>query len=302
MMDGKNMPPEMVRQIEDFLVYIGSEKGLSPNTISAYRRDIETFAYHLSQLGIVTFATVTQENLIKYLGHLKAANFASSSISRAYMAIKVLFRFLKRENYISANLTHYLQSPKVWQLIPEVLSSGEIEALFAQPDPSTPLGARDLAILEVMYSSGLRVSEVCGLGIYEVDDAFIRVMGKGSKERMVPLGKKALEAIDHYLLLHREAYAKKEEKALFVSKRGKRLDRVSIWKMVKKYAKEAGITKEISPHTLRHSFATHLLDHGADLRIIQDMLGHSSIGSTERYTHVSKKQISEAFAAFHPRP
>ncbi|MFQ5729368.1 MAG: tyrosine-type recombinase/integrase, partial [Waddliaceae bacterium] len=164
-----------------------------------------------------------------------------------------------------------------------------------------PIGARDKAILELLYSSGLRVSEVCTIQIYDVDDEYVKVFGKGQKERLVPLGQCALAAIDHYLLYYRSQYDSEKEKALFVTKKGRPLDRISIWRMIKSHAKKAGITKSISPHTLRHSFATHLLDNGAELRVIQEMLGHANINSTERYTHVSRAHIQKAFTAFHPR-
>ncbi|MCB1135379.1 MAG: tyrosine-type recombinase/integrase, partial [Chlamydiia bacterium] len=176
------------------------------------------------------------------------------------------------------------------------------DALLSQPNPKTALGARDRAILELLYASGLRVSELCSLKINDVDDDALKVMGKGSKERIVPLGRKALEAIDFYLLHYRERWDSKKQRRLFLTRTGKDLDRISVWKMVKRYAREAGIQKSISPHTLRHSFATHLLDNGADLRVIQEMLGHATITSTDRYTHVSQTQVQEAFHRFHPAP
>jgi integrase/recombinase XerD len=170
--------------------------------------------------------------------------------------------------------------------------------LLAQPDPETALGARDKAILEVLYASGLRVSELCGLNIQDVGEEAVRVKGKGSKERIVPIAPSALQSVDHYLGKFRED----EEKALFIGPHGKRIDRTVVWARVKFYAKKAAISKEISPHTLRHSFATHLLENGADLRVIQEMLGHSSISTTDRYTHISRKHLHEAFEKFHPRP
>lgn len=293
---------KMDQETRDFFLYVGSERGLARNTIEAYGRDIDALTTYLSALNVRDFAEVNQDHIVGFLGELKNQGYATSSISRMFMATKVLFRFLKRERYIPHNVTLYLKTPKLWQLIPEVLSESEMEALLAHPDTTSAIGARDRAILEVIYSCGLRVSELCSLTIHSLDDTFVRVMGKGSKERLVPIGRKAIEAVDHYLLYHREALAEVKEEKLFVSKRGKPLDRTAVWRMIKKRAKEAGIAKELSPHTLRHSFATHLLDHGAELRIIQEMLGHSSISSTERYTHVSRKKIAESFASFHPRP
>lgn len=287
--------------LDDFLIYIASEKGLSPRTIEAYRNDIAAFFNFLKNLGITRVEEIKEDYLVDFIGHLKAQDYASASIARNLVAIKVLCRFLKREGMVSSNVALHLETPKVWQLIPEVLTYEEIERLFNAPDVSTEQGARDKAILEVIYSSGLRVSEVCTLKIYSVDDEFVRVMGKGSKERLVPIGEKALDAIDHYLLHYRSQTDSEKVQELFVNSRGKPIDRISVWKMIKAYAKKAGILKNISPHTLRHSFATHLLDNGADLRVIQEMLGHASIDSTDRYTHISKSHLQNSFNQFHPR-
>ena len=291
----------MDNHLKDFFSYIASEKGLAPNSVEAYQRDITAFASFLDQQGIHQLPEVKSTHLIDFLADRKAANYATASICRALMAIKVLFRFLTREGIIKSDIALYLETPKLWQTIPEVLSSREVDVLLAQPDIHTLVGARDKAIIEVLYGSGLRVSELCALKIYDVDDTFVRVMGKGSKERQVPIGKKAIEAIDHYLLHYRGQTNSDREQALFVSKRGKPMLRTDIWKMIKRYAKQGDINKNISPHTLRHSFATHLLDNGADLRVIQEMLGHASIGSTDRYTHISQSHLKAAFEAFHPR-
>jgi len=227
---------------------------------------------------------------------MQEEGYASSSISRAFIAIKVFFKFLKRESLVEKNPTLYLSSPRLWQLIPEVLSEEEIKRLLEAPDNPC-----DQAILELLYSSGLRVSELCDVSIYAIEDDFIRVKGKGNKERLVPVGKKALSAIEVYCKKFRDLI-ETEEKTLFLTKKGKPFNRSMIWLMIKKYGKTAKINKTISPHTLRHSFATHLLDHGADLRVIQDLLGHSSISSTDRYTHISSKKMTAAFQTFHPRP
>ncbi|MCB1111847.1 MAG: site-specific tyrosine recombinase XerD [Chlamydiales bacterium] len=291
----------MLAEVDDFTTYIASEKGLAKNSVEAYRRDILTFVTFLEENGVTTFPEVQEQHIVSFLGHLRNREYASSSIARTMIAIKVLFRFLKREGEVPANVALYLETPKMWQLIPEVLSPEEVNRLLLQPDVGTASGARDKAILEVLYSSGLRVSEVCTLGIYNVDDNFVRVKGKGSKERLVPIGRKAIEAIDYYLASYRCHHDSEKNSALFVSHKGKPIDRTYIWKMIKEYAKQAGITKNISPHTLRHSFATHLLDNGADLRVIQEMMGHASISSTDRYMHISKSHIQHAFDTFHPR-
>lgn len=215
--------------------------------------------------------------------------------------MKVFFRFLKKEGIITSDLSCYFETPKIWQLIPEVLQMEEIDLLLAQPKADDRIGARDKAILELMYATGMRVSELCGLCLNDLSDTFVKVRGKGSKERMIPVGKKAIDAVDHYLI-HFRGESQQENGPLFVSTTGKRIDRMTVWKQVKLYAKKAGITKSISPHTLRHSFATHLLERGADLRLIQDMLGHEDIGTTDRYTHVTGSRLKAAFKAFHPRP
>jgi integrase/recombinase XerD len=281
--------------VGDFLSYLRSEKGLSRNTIEAYQRDLKLF----SQAVSADFSQVSEQDLIHFLSVLKDQNYASSSIYRTLVAVKVFFRFLKREGVLASDPTLYLDTPKLWQLIPEVLSFQEVDLLLAAPDVQSAVGARDRAILEVLYASGLRVSEVCGLNIHDIDEATVRVKGKGGKERIVPIAAAAVRAVDHYLGHFR---GEAEAEALFLNGKGKRIDRMVVWKRVKFYAAKAGIGKRISPHTLRHSFATHLLDNGADLRVIQEMLGHASVATTDRYTHISQQHLNAAFDAFHPRP
>lgn len=287
--------------IKDFTSYIASEKGLAANTIEAYQRDIKGLFQFLSACGTSKIEDINSELLIKYLGSLKAHNYAATSICRSLIAVKVLFRFLHREKIVHDNFAQHLNHPKLWQTLPDILSIEEMENLLRQPDLSTCLGLRDRAILEVLYSSGLRVSELCGLLLYAVDDKFVRVFGKGRKERLVPIGAKAIEAIDNYISHSSRHIQDNDNPLLFLSAKGKPLDRITVWRMVKNYAEKAGISKSISPHTFRHSFATHLLDNGADLRIIQEMLGHAHISSTERYTHVSNTQLQAAFHKHHPR-
>jgi integrase/recombinase XerD len=288
--------------IEDFFAYLGSEKGLAQNTLISYRRDITMFLSLLKEREVCFFDRVQEEDLIAFLSALKARAYATSSVCRSLVAVKMLFRFLKREKVIEKDITLHLDSPRMWQLIPEVLTIAETEALLHAPDANTLIGSRDKAILQVIYASGLRVSEVCGLDLQDVDDQVVRVKGKGGKERIVPIAKAAVDAIDHYLVQFRQDAVNEKAIPLFVSKKGKRIDRTLVWRQIKLYAKFAGINKEISPHTLRHSFATHLLENGADLRVIQEMLGHSNISTTDRYTHISQRHLVEAFEAFHPRP
>lgn len=286
----------MDEELKDCLSYLASEKGLAQNSIEAYSRDLCKLISFLKTHNISTFDQVVQDLIISFLASLKDQNYADTSVSRALIAIKVLFKFLKREKVIKENVAHYLESPKLWQTIPGILSYKEIQKLLMQPDLSTERGCRDRAILELLYSCGLRVSEACSLKVEDVDDQFIRVSGKGGKERLVPISGKAIRAIDRYL-----NYRNSEVQALFLTGRGRPIDRILVWNLIKRYAKKAGIEKNISPHTLRHSFATHLLDNGADLRVIQEMMGHANISSTDRYLHTSTAAIQRAFNAYHPR-
>lgn len=285
--------------ITSFLAYIETEKGLSKNTVEAYFRDISFFKDFLIKKSIFKIQDVTQPHIIEYLSYLKD-NYATASIARIFIAIKVFFRFLKKESVIQTDITRYLDIPKIWQFLPTVMTYLEVENLLNQPDVSTFIGARDKAIFELIYATGIRVSEACNIKILDLSDDFVKVEGKGKKQRIIPVGKKALGAIDHYLINHRKE--RKECEYLFVSNNLKKIDRITIWNRIKFYAKGANIKKNISPHTLRHSFATHLLENGADLRLIQDMLGHEDISTTDRYTHISKAHLKRAFDNFHPRP
>ena len=288
--------------VDDFVSYLASEKGLSKNTLEAYQADLLCFLNYLEENGSIEISQISKQSIIDFLELKQKKGLASSSISRFLISIKVFCRFLKREKALEVNVADLLESPKIWQLIPEVLTLAEVESLLSAPKENSFIGVRDKAVLEVLYASGLRVSELCGLNIYDVGDESIRVKGKGGKERIVPIAKASLEAVDAYLAKCRSCFPNKEELALFVTSKGVRMDRQGVWSLVKLYAKKSGLDKNISPHTLRHSFATHLLENGADLRIIQEMLGHSHIATTDRYTHITQKHLSDAFTAFHPRP
>ncbi|QZA58879.1 site-specific tyrosine recombinase/integron integrase [Candidatus Rhabdochlamydia porcellionis] len=283
--------------LQDFLCYLSSERGLSQHTLQAYACDLKGFFQVLKQSNL---QQITEEDVLAFAHKLQLKGYASSSICRMLVSVKIFLRFLYREDLIKNEIGLLIDAPKIWQLIPEILTFTEVEKLLLAPDLNTEIGARDRAILQVIYASGLRVSEICGLNIQDFSDYTIRVIGKGKKERIVPVAKLAVEAVDYYLLHHRPSDVKIE--ALFINTKQKRIDRFSIWKQLKAYAKQIGITKPISPHTLRHSFATHLLENGADLRVIQELLGHSSIATTDRYTHLSNKHIIEAFQSYHPRP
>lgn len=283
--------------LQGFLCYLSSEKGLSQHTLQAYACDLKGFFQVLKKSNL---QEITEEDVLTFAHKLQVKGYASSSICRMLVSVKIFLRFLYREGLIKSEIGLSIDTPKIWQLIPNILTFIEVEKLLLAPDLNTEIGTRDRAILQVIYASGLRVSEICGLNVQDFSDHTIRVLGKGKKERIVPIASSAIKAIDHYLLHYRPSTAKIE--ALFINTKQKRIDRVSIWKQFKAYAKQIGITKSISPHTLRHSFATHLLENGADLRIIQELLGHSSIATTDRYTHLSNKHVIEAFQSYHPRP
>ncbi|MFZ0564964.1 MAG: site-specific tyrosine recombinase/integron integrase [Chlamydiales bacterium] len=284
--------------LEGFVIFLRAEKGLSHHSVEAYQRDIKTF---LIRRNISSFEAIEYEQVLKYLSEMKTLGYASASIARALIAIKVFLRFLYREKILDYNLSTSLETPKLWQLIPEVLNPSEVEKLLCSPSPQTYAGARDRAILEVFYATGIRVTELCELTFNAIDDNSVRVRGKGDKERLVPIGKQAIKAVDHYLLYFRDRFDSYKNKKLFVSQRGNPMNRVTVWRMIKRHAKRVGIKKNVFPHTLRHSFATHLLNNGADLRVIQEMLGHTSIATTDRYTQISQQRIVEDFLTYHPR-
>lgn len=275
----------------DFLAYLTVEKGLSRATIESYERDLLSF-FSFSGTG---------EQVDAYAISLKRRNLSSSTICRHLVSIRLFYRFLckegRREKEVDVG-----EFPKIWQLIPEVLTVEEVDLLRKLPQREEFIGARDGALIEVLYASGLRVSELCGLNVEDLGDLSVRVLGKGSKERVVPIAQVAVEAVDYYLAHFRDRCQGGDRRALFVTEKGERIDRLLVWRRIKWYAKKGGITKEISPHTLRHSFATHLLENGADLRVIQEMLGHADIGTTDRYTHIEQSRLKNAFSQFHPRP
>jgi integrase/recombinase XerD len=284
----------MQKEICDFLQYLGGERGLSCSTIDAYRSDLLFFAKQVQD----PFSEISRESIVEYFVKMGKRGVASSSLGRALIVVKLFFRFLTNENVLLQNPAACLENPKIWQLIPEVLSVEDVELLLKAPEKESSIGVRDFAILQVLYASGIRVSELCSLNIGSIFDDTIRVVGKGNKERIVPIAPSAVGAVDDYLIRFRQAGGG----ALFVSRRGRRIDRSDVWRRIKFYGKKMGITKSISPHTLRHSFATHLLENGADIRVIQEMLGHANIATTDRYTQISHKHICSAFEKFHPKP
>lgn len=284
--------------LREYSSYLFGEKGLAKNSVESYLRDLSSFGAFLKKEKR-TIDALDMPLLYLFLECLKREKKADSSVARALVAIKGFCRFLKQEGKIHKEIALYIDSPKIWQTLPTVLSTEEMQRLCAHFKGDSERESRDRALFELLYASGLRVSELCSLDILDVGEGFVRVMGKGSKERIVPVAKIALDAIDHYLIHFREKRGECEG-ALFVTERGRRIDRMQVWKILKGYVEKAGISKNVSPHTLRHSFATHLLEYGADLRVIQELLGHSHIGTTDKYTHVSQKHLRAAFDKFHP--
>lgn len=288
--------------LKDFLIFILTEKGLSKLTAQAYENDIKYFLNWAEQNQFTSLAAIESSDIENYFASIKKLDLASSSLHRRLVSLKVFFRFLLRESYIKKDLFHFFSMPKLWQLIPDVLTIEEVNHFLKQPKESTHVGCRDKAILELLYSTGIRVSELCSLTLYDLYDDFIKVHGKGGKDRMIPLGEHALKAIDNYQCKYRDNVGSPKEKHLFLSTKGKPITRQQVWSRIKVYLQSSGIQKNVSPHTLRHTYATHLLEGGADLRIIQELLGHASIDSTDRYTHISRDKLHSSFDNFHPKP
>ncbi len=291
------------RVFRNYLNHIQVEKGLAPNTVAAYQRDIRQFlSYLLSRKCQV--AAVSKLELSEYVRRLYE-DLSPPSVKRGISSLRSFFQFLLLDGYIQADPTETLESPKTWRTLPKYLSEEEVEQLLQQPDLSRPHGLRDRAMLEVLYATGLRVSELVCIRIEEInfDAGFLRTFGKGSKERIVPVGDSALDFVQRYLAGARSHFMRRRRSSvhLFVTQQGKRMTRQYFWLMVRKYGQRMGIEKNLSPHTLRHSFATHLLEHGADLRSVQMMLGHADISTTQIYTHVTRERLKQIYDKYHPR-
>ncbi|MBU9888554.1 MAG: site-specific tyrosine recombinase XerD [Candidatus Omnitrophica bacterium] len=287
---------------EDFLNYLSVEKGLAANTLEAYRQDLVRYRIFLEKVQANDWRKVTRTHILKYLSAEGKRGLESSSIARGLVSIKLFHRFLTKEHHVETDVTSVLESPKLWKKLPQFLTAQEMELILKMPDVKTATGIRDLALLECLYATGMRVSEITGipLGNVYLENRFIKCRGKGDKERLVPLGSKAIEACQDYLRRVRSKMKARTDH-FFLGRGGEGLTRQFVWQMIKRYARLAGITKEITPHTFRHSFATHLLERGADLRVVQELLGHSDIATTQIYTHVSGHRLKSVHAKFHPR-
>lgn len=291
-------------QLQDFLNYLSVERGLAPNTLESYGRDLRQFLVFLQEKKGLQVVEVTQAVVIGYLLHLQAKGRATATLSRSLAAIKSFYHFLAREQIIPKDPTVNLDAPKQEKRLPRVLSVEEVVKLLEQPDLKSPSGIRDRTMLEVLYATGLRVSELVSLKIENVnlEEGYLRCLGKGSKERIIPLGSVATKYVTFYLDHARKFLASNpREEILFLNHHGNGLTRQGFWKIIKKYADQLGIANSITPHTLRHSFATHLLENGADLRSVQEMLGHADISTTQIYTHLTRNKLKEIYEKTHPR-
>ena len=289
--------------LKDFLSYLSLERGLSENTSRAYRVDIRKFYCFLDEKK-AELENLKRDLISDYLWDQREKGKESSTVARNLVSVKMFFRFLNREGYVKEDPTEAMESPKLWQRLPEVLSVLEVgRILDIIGGEKYPL-IRDKAMLEMLYASGLRISELVNLRVNDInlEIGFVKCRGKGGKERIVPTGGKAIAEVKKYLTQSRPHYLKTETDCLFLNRSGKKISRQSCWKIMKKYARLAGIKKSISPHTLRHSFATHLLERGADLRSVQEMLGHANISTTQIYTHIDREYLKQVHKKYHPRP
>ena len=298
----------METTVHTFLSYLKVEKGLAANSILAYGRDLRRFCAFLAKRRIKQPSAIAREDIVDFLGSLYREKLDSRSVARYLVSLRGFFKFAFMERLVAIDPTENLESPKVRRSLPTYLRVDEVEKLLNYPDPGTPKGLRDRAMLEVLYSTGLRVSELANLQLADLDVRMgcVRCIGKGDKERLVPIGRKAIAAVEEYLANGRKKFVRPGQSAadsqiLFLTHHGHKLSRVSIWKILHEYGIKLGLRGRLTPHKLRHSFATHLLEGGADLRSVQLMLGHADISTTQIYTHVVEDRLKQIYKAHHPR-
>lgn len=296
----------MKDQLSDFIHFLTIEKGLSKNTIISYERDLKSYMFYIKNVEqLPAWDDVRRVNILHFLAHLKDQGKSSKTIARHIASIRSFHQFLLRDKVVNQDPTVHIESPQPEKSLPKVLSTAEVEALLDAPKPEDEYGMRDKAMLELLYATGMRVSEMIALQVSDVHltMGFVRCVGKGNKERIIPIGQTALTAIETYLKDGRDKLVKQKTKSnfLFLNRLGNGLTRQGFWKILKDLTKKAEIKKEITPHTLRHSFATHLLMNGADLRSVQEMLGHADISTTQIYTHITNVRIKDVYKKFHPR-
>ncbi len=295
----------MKELLTSYLHFLTLEKNASRNTASSYKLDLVRYLEFLERKGVLSPSRVRQEHISEFIGLLKSLGLSAASIARNLSSVKMFHKFLVSEGITTIDPTQGIDPPRRTCLLPDVLSPGEVSTILDQPDTSRPLGIRDRAILETLYATGMRVSELSTLrqSMVNPNEGIVRVLGKGSKERLVPIGRSALEWIGRYLSETRSRLSRKKNglDILFLNARGRPMSRMSLWKLVRACTQKSGIAKRVHPHTLRHSFATHLLEGGADLRAVQEMLGHSDISTTQIYTHIDREYLKEVHKTFHPR-
>lgn len=291
--------------VEEFLSHLSVERGLSDNTLFSYKRDLSRFLEYLKKRRVSSVQRVTRQMVSSFMMSEKDRGLSANSVSRELACLKSFFKFLVRENKVKEDITSIIESPKLWKKLPFTLNLDEVEAILKAPNVKDLMGARDKASLELMYATGMRVSELINLKMNDLnmEVGFVKCVGKGDKERIIPFGTKARQSISRYLDKSRPVFLKKKiSNFLFLTRLGRPMSRQTFWKTIKRYTKLAGIKKAITPHSLRHSFATHILERGADLRIVQELLGHADISTTQIYTHVSKDRLKSIHHKFHPRP
>lgn len=296
----------MKDRLQDFIHFMIVEKGLSQNTVKAYERDLVNYLSYVQKiLNINSFNEITRMHIIQFLGQIKGEGKSSRTLARHIASIRSFHQFLLREKAVGHDPTVHIETPQLDKNLPKVLSVNDVQSLLEAPDLSTLFGIRDKAMLELLYGTGTRISELLDLNLDDIhlSIGFVKCRGKGNKERIIPIGTEATKAMERYLKEARPKLRKDKNKtdALFLNHHGNRLTRQGFWKNLKKLALKADIKKELTPHTLRHSFATHLLENGADLRAVQEMLGHADISTTQIYTHVSKSRLKDVYKQYHPR-
>ncbi|MGE5701056.1 MAG: site-specific tyrosine recombinase XerD [Clostridia bacterium] len=290
--------------IDHFMHFLSVEKGLAANTLESYQRDLFGYTDFLKSQGITRIEETNRSHIINYLVILQKKGRATATLSRNMASIRAFYQFLVKDRHLENDPSIHMETPKIEKRLPKVMSLDEVERLLDGPQSNHPSGLRDKAMLELLYATGIRVSELVSLNMGDVnlEMGFLKCMGKGSKERIIPLGKMAISVIREYIETARPKLLRAGgDSALFLNHLGKRITRQGFWKIIKKYALQAGITTDITPHTLRHSFATHLLENGADLRSVQEMLGHADISTTQIYTHITRTRIKDVYAKTHPR-
>ncbi|MFH1239210.1 MAG: site-specific tyrosine recombinase XerD [bacterium] len=293
----------MEKLLNGFIYFLSVERSLAKNSVNSYRRDLIFYLKFLKEKGIDDIARISYHDVFNYLVSQMDRGISTASLRRYIVSIKTFHRFLVREKHTVSDPTINLEAPKLGLKLPAVLNTREIEELLNQPDLSAKDGLRDKAIMELIYATGMRISEVANLSVTDLNLplGYTRCVGKGSKERIVPVGKVAREYLQQYLEdIRPKIIRKSEADYLFLSRLGRGFSRVGLWKMIKKYVRQMGLSKNITPHTLRHSFATHLLEHGADLRSVQEMLGHSDISTTQIYTHITRERLKDIHKKYHP--